>query len=70
MSEDKRRGGDLLVIYAARSHEYGHYDRRGQIRERVPTMKRIEARSHWEADTVIGKLGGAVLVPWWNGGPG
>ena len=47
---------------------YGHYDRRGQIRERVPIDERpevVETRSRigdWEADTVIGKLGGAVLV--------
>ena len=41
---------------------------RGQIRERVSIDERpevVEARSRigdWEADTVIGKLGGAVLV--------
>ena len=59
-----------IVICAARSTQkrYGHYDRRGQIRERVSIDERsevVEARSRigdWEADTVIGKLGGAVLV--------
>ena len=69
--EDKRRGGDLhrhLRCQKPRRKRYGHYDRRGQIRERVSIDERpevVEARSHigdWEADTVIGKLGGAVLV--------
>ena len=69
--EDKRRGGDLhrhLRCQKPRRKRYGHYDRRGQIRERVPIDERpevVEARSRigdWEADTVIGKLGGAVLV--------
>ena len=69
--EDKRRGGDLhrhLRSQKPRRKRYGHYDRRGQIRERVSIDERpevVEARSRigdWEADTVIGKLGGAVLV--------
>ena len=69
--EDKRRGGDLhrhLRCQKPRRKRYGHYDRRGQIRERVSIDERpevVEARSRigdWEADTVIGKLGGAVLV--------
>ncbi len=69
--EDKRRGGDLhrhLRCQKPRRKRYGHYDRRGQIRERVPIDERpevVEARSRigdWEADTVIGKPGGAVLV--------
>ena len=67
--EDKRRGGDLhrhLRCQKPRRKRYGHYDRRGQIRERVSIDERpevVEARSRigdWEADTVIGKLGGAV----------
>ena len=69
--EDKRRGGDLhrhLRCQKPRRKRYGHYDRRGQIRERVSIDERpevVEARSRigdWEADTVIGKPGGAVLV--------
>ena len=69
--EDKRRGGDLhrhLRCQKPRRKRYGYYDRRGQIRERVSIDERpevVEARSRigdWEADTVIGKLGGAVLV--------
>ena len=71
MYEDKRRGGDLhrhLRCQKPRRKRYGHYDRRGQIRERVSIDERpevVEARSRigdWEADTVIGKPGGAVLV--------
>ena len=63
--EDKRRGGDLhrhLRCQKPRRKRYGHYDRRGQIRERVSIDERpevVEARSRigdWEADTVIGKL--------------
>ena len=69
--EDKRCGGDLhrhLRCQKPRRKRYGHYDRRGQIRERVSIDERpevVEARSRigdWEADTVIGKPGGAVLV--------
>ena len=69
--EDKRRGGDLhrhLRCQKPRRKRYGHYDRRGQIRERVSIDERpevVKARSRigdWEADTVIGKPGGAVLV--------
>ena len=49
--EDKRRGGDLhrhLRCQKPRRKRYGHYDRRGQIRERVPIDERpevVEARS-------------------------
>ena len=69
--EDKRCGGDLhrhLRCQKPRRKRYGHYDRRGQIRERVSIDERpevVKARSRigdWEADTVIGKPGGAVLV--------
>lgn len=69
--EDKRRGGDLyrhLRCQKPRKKRYGSYDRRGQIRERVSIDERpevVEARSRvgdWEADTVIGKPGGSVLV--------
>lgn len=69
--EDKRRGGDLhlhLRCQKPRRKRYGTYDQRGQIRERVSIDERpevVEARSRigdWEADTVIGKPGGPVLV--------
>ena len=55
--EDKRRGGDLhrhLRCQKPRRKRYGHYDRRGQIRERVSINERpevVEARSRigdWE----------------------
>lgn len=69
--KDKRCGGDLyrhLRCQKPRRKRYGSYDRRGRIRERVSIDERpevVEARSRigdWEADTVIGKPGGAVLV--------
>ena len=43
--EDKRRGGDLhrhLRCQKPRRKRYGHYDRRGQIRERVSIDERPE----------------------------
>ena len=68
---DKRRGGDLhahLRCRKRRRKRYGSNDRRGQIRGRIPIDERpgiVEERSRigdWEADTVIGKPGGPVLV--------
>jgi len=68
---DKRDGGDLhkhLRCQKPRRKRYGSHDRRGQIKDRVCIDERpavIERRSRigdWEADTVIGKPGGAVLV--------
>ena len=68
---DKRRGGDLharLRCQKKRRKRYGSNDRRGQIRGRIPIDERpeiVEERSRigdWEADTVIGKPGGPVLV--------
>lgn len=68
---DKRDGGDLhkhLRCQKPRRKRYGSYDRRGQIKGRVCIDERpavVERRSRigdWEADTVIGKPGGTVLV--------
>ena len=68
---DKRRGGDLhahLRCQKKRRKRYGSNDRRGQIRGRVSIDERpeiVEERSRtgdWEADTVIGKPGGPVLL--------
>jgi IS30 family transposase len=68
---DKRHGGDLhkhLRCQKARRKRYGSHDRRGQIKDRVCIDQRpsvVERRSRvgdWEADTVIGRPGGAVLV--------
>ncbi len=69
--EDKRQGGNLyrhLRCQKARRKRYGSNDRRGQIKGRVSIDERpgiVDERSRigdWEADTVIGKPGGAVLV--------
>lgn len=69
--EDKRAGGDLykhLRCQKPRRKRYGSNDRRGQIKGRVSIDERpdvVEQRTRvgdWEADTVIGKPGGAVLV--------
>lgn len=68
---DKRHGGSLykhLRCQKPRRKRYGSYDRRGQIKDRISIDERpavVERRSRigdWEADTVIGKPGGAVLV--------
>ena len=68
---DKRRGGEFHIHLRCRKlrrKRYGSHDRRGQIRGRIPIDKRpglVEERSRisdWEADTVIEKLGGSVLV--------
>lgn len=69
--QDKQSGGDLykyLRCQKKRKKRYGSIDRRGQLKGRVSIDERPEVvnqRSRigdWEADTVIGKQGGAVLV--------
>ncbi|MCP4080071.1 MAG: IS30 family transposase [Gammaproteobacteria bacterium] len=68
---DKQEGGNLhshLRCQKKRKKRYGSPDRRGQIKGRVSIDERpniVNKRSRigdWEADTVIGKQGGAVLV--------
>jgi len=68
---DKRQGGDLhshLRCQKQRRKRYGSNDRRGQIKGRESIDNRpkvVENRSRigdWEADTVIGRPGGSVLV--------
>lgn len=63
--EDKAAGGELYkhLRIASKPYRkrYGHYDRRGKIKNRVGIDERpdiVEARSRigdWEGDTVIGK---------------
>jgi IS30 family transposase len=69
--EDKRQGGELhrhLRCQKQRRKRYGSNDRRGQLKGRVSIDNRptiVEKRSRigdWEADTVIGRPGGSVLV--------
>ena len=69
--QDKQNGGDLykyLRCQKQRKKRYGKPDRRGQIKGRVSIDERpkvVNERSRigdWEADTVIGKQGGDVLV--------
>ena len=69
--QDKQTGGDLykhLRCQKQRKKRYGAPERRGQIKGRVSIDERpdvVNERSRigdWEADTVIGKQGGAVLV--------
>uniref|UniRef100_UPI00405635F3 IS30 family transposase n=1 Tax=Candidatus Electronema sp. TaxID=2698783 RepID=UPI00405635F3 len=71
IARDRKQGGSLhlhLRCRKKRKKRYGSADRRGQIRNRVSTDKRpdiVEERSRigdWEADTAIGRRGGAVLV--------
>jgi IS30 family transposase len=68
---DKSKGGDLhshLRCQKKRRKRYGGTERRGQIKNRVSIENRpkiVDLRSRvgdWEADTVIGKPGGSVLV--------
>ena len=68
---DKQDGGDLykyLRCQKQRKKRYGKPDSRGQIKGRVSIDERpkvVNERSRigdWEADTVIGKQGGNVLV--------
>jgi len=69
--QDKQAGGSLhrhLRCQKQRKKRYGTPERRGQIKGRVSIDERPEVvnqRSRigdWEADTVIGKQGGTVLV--------
>ena len=69
--ENKRQGGALhahLRCQKRRRKRRGSTERRGQIIGRVCITERpeiVEARARigdWEADTVIGRQGGAVLV--------
>jgi IS30 family transposase len=71
--EDKAAGGDLYnhLRIASKPYRkrYGHYDRRGKIKNRVDIDERpaiIEKRSRigdWEGDTIIGKgRKGALLT--------
>ena len=69
--KDKQSGGDLyrhLRCQKQRKKRYGAPDRRGQIKGRVSIDERpevVDKRSRigdWEADTVIGKQGGTVLL--------
>lgn len=71
IARDRKQGGSLhlhLRCRKKRKKRYGSTDRRGQIRNRVSIDKRpdiVEERSRigdWEADTVIGRRGGSVLV--------
>lgn len=71
IGHDKRRGGSLYLHLRCRKKRrkrYGSPDRRGRIRNRVPIDRRpgiVSERSRigdWEADTVIGRRGGSVLV--------
>ncbi len=68
---DKGRGGDLhehLRCRKKRRRRYGTYRRRGpipgrtSIDERPAVVERRERLGDWEADTVIGKGSGEVLV--------
>ncbi len=68
---DKRAGGDIyryLRCQKQRKKRYGSPERRGQLKGRISIDERPEVvneRSRigdWEADTVIGKQGSAVLV--------
>ena len=68
---DKQSGGALykyLRCQKQRKKRYGSQDRRGQLKGRVSIDERpeiVNQRSRigdWEADTVIGKQGGSVLV--------
>lgn len=63
--EDKAQGGDLYQHLRVSSKpyrkRYGHYDRRGRIKNRIDINERpqiVEARRRigdWEGDTVMGK---------------
>jgi IS30 family transposase len=69
--QDKQAGGELythLRCRKQRKKRYGSPDRRGQIKQRVSIDERPAVANErrrvgdWEADTVIGKQGGAVLA--------
>jgi IS30 family transposase len=69
---DKAQGGDLhkhlRIASKAYRKRYGHYDRRGKIKDRVSIEKRpevVDKRSRigdWEGDTIIGKGRSGALV--------
>ena len=69
--QDKQAGGELykyLRCQKQRKKRYGTTESRGQIKGRVSIDERpdvVNQRSRigdWEADTVIGKQGGSVLI--------
>jgi len=70
--EDKAAGGDLFCHLRIASKpyrkRYGHYDRRGKIKNRVDIDERpaiVESRNRigdWEGDTVMGKGGKSALL--------
>lgn len=63
--EDKANGGDLYqylrIVSKPYRKRYGHYDRRGKIKNRVDIDERpaiVDKRSRigdWEGDTIVGK---------------
>ena len=69
---DKAQGGDLhkhlRIASKAYRKRYGHYDRRGKIKDRVSIEKRpevVDKRScmgNWEGDIIIGKGRSGALV--------
>lgn len=68
---DKQAGGELYIHLRCkkqRKKRYGSLDNRGQIKGRVSIDERPAIANErrrvgdWEADTVIGKQGGAVLT--------
>lgn len=70
--EDKAAGGDLYTHLRVASRpcrkRYGHYDRRGKLKNRVGIDERpaiVESRRRigdWEGDTVMGKGGKSALL--------
>ena len=69
--DDKKLGGDLYTFLRCqkkRKKRYGSPNSRGQLKNRVSIDERpsiVDGRKRvgdWELDTVIGRLGGAVLV--------
>lgn len=68
---DKKAGGNLytcLRCQKKRKKRYGNQDSRGQLKNRVSIDERpsiVDERKRvgdWELDTVIGRIGGSVLV--------
>ena len=65
VSQDKRRGGGLYLhlrhLHKKHRKRYGHYDRRGRIKNATSIEQRpsiVDDRSRigdWEGDTIIGK---------------
>ena len=70
--EDKAAGGALYTRLRVASRpcrkRYGHYDRRGKLKNRVAIDERsaiVESRGRigdWESDTVLGKGGKSALL--------